>query len=379
MLKIGIVCPYDIFAGGGVQEQVLALNKIYNESGLKSVIITPRPAGCKEDYDNIIFLGRSRPFKSMHTQSQVSVSIDTDKIEQVLAAEDFDILHFHEPWIPVMSRQVLSRSTSINFATFHAAIPDLFMAKTIERVFKPYTKSILKYLDVLTAVSPSATTSATSITHRKILVIPNGIDLKRFQTTAESPQLSHSTKKRIFYVGRLEKRKGLKYLIEAFANLRDKRDDVELVIAGTGPDLDKLQDQVKEYKVPDVSFVGRITDDEKVDYIKTSSIFCSPALYGESFGIVLLEAMASGTVAVAGDNSGYKDVMSGDGRMSIVNPKEVDEFARRLELLIDSKNLQKVWKDWASSEVGKYDFSVIARSYINLYKMAHEKKNGHKE
>ena len=84
--------------------------------------------------------------------------------------------------------------------------------------------------------------------------------------------------------------------------------------------------------------------------------------------------MASGTIVVAGDNSGYKEVLNGDGRMSLVDPKQTNEFSRRLELLIDSKNIQKVWKDWAHSEVTKYDFPVIARSYINLYKMAYEKK-----
>src|SRR3990167_6148936 len=363
MIKVGIVCPYDIFAGGGVQEQVLALNKIYNESGLKSVIITPRPVGCKEDYDNIVFLGRSRPIKSMHTQSQFSVSVDTDKIDQVLASEDFDILHFHEPWAPLMSRQVMSRSKSINIATSHAAIPDLFMAKTIERVFKPYTKSILKYIDVLTAVSPTATQYIAQMTHRKILIIPNGIDVANFRQT--QPDKRHSSKKRIFYIGRLEKRKGLQYLLRAYSSLRTYRDDVELIIAGTGVDIDKLHDQVKEYKIPDVSFVGKITDDEKIEYFNSSHIFCSPALYGESFGIVLLEAMASGLVVVAGDNSGYADVLSGDGRMSIVNPKETDEFARRLDLLIDSENLQKVWNNWAVNEVEKYDFSVVAKSYMN--------------
>lgn len=375
MLKIGIVCPYDIFAGGGVQEQVLALNKIYNQSGMKSTIITPRPKGYADDErrEDIIFLGRSRPFRSMHTNSHVSASIDTDKIDQVLEENQFDILHFHEPWIPIMSRQVLTRSKSINFATFHAAVPDLIMAKTIEKVFTPYTKSILKYIDVMTAVSPAGATYARSLTHRNLVIIPNGIDLKRYQA-AQAPDVSHSTKKRIFYVGRLEKRKGVKYLLDAFSELREKRDDIELIIAGAGPELDKLKDRVKEDKIPDVAFVGRITDQEKIDYLKSSHIFCSPALYGESFGIVLLEAMASGTVVVAGDNSGYQEVLNGDGRMSIVNPKETDEFSRRLEMLIDSKNMQKVWKDWASSEVTKYDFPVIARSYINLYKMAYEKK-----
>lgn len=375
MLKIGIVCPYDIFAGGGVQEQVLALNKIYNQSGMKSTIITPRPKGYADDdrREDIIFLGRSRPFRSMHTNSHVSASIDTDKIDQVLEENQFDILHFHEPWIPIMSRQVLTRSRSINFATFHAAVPDLIMAKTIEKVFTPYTKSILKYIDVMTAVSPAGATYARSLTHRNLVIIPNGIDLKRYQEQAV-PVLSHSTKKKIFYVGRLEKRKGVKYLVDAFADLRSKRSDVELIIAGAGPELDKLQDKVKEDKIPDVSFVGRVSDQEKIEYLKSSHIFCSPALYGESFGIVLLEAMASGTIVVAGDNSGYREVLNGDGRMSLVDPKQTTEFCRRLELLIDSDKLQKVWKDWARSEVTKYDFPVIARSYINLYKMAYEKK-----
>lgn len=375
MLKIGIVCPYDIFAGGGVQEQVLALNKIYNQSGMKSTIITPRPKGYADDdrREDIIFLGRSRPFRSMHTNSHVSASIDTDKIDQVLEENQFDILHFHEPWIPIMSRQVLTRSRSINFATFHAAVPDLIMAKTIEKVFTPYTKSILKYIDVMTAVSPAGATYARSLTHRNLVIIPNGIDLKRYQEQAV-PALSHSTKKKIFYVGRLEKRKGVKYLVDAFADLRSKRSDVELIIAGAGPELDKLQDKVKEDKIPDVSFVGRVSDQEKIEYLKSSHIFCSPALYGESFGIVLLEAMASGTIVVAGDNSGYREVLNGDGRMSLVDPKQTTEFCRRLELLIDSDKLQKVWKDWARSEVTKYDFPVIARSYINLYKMAYEKK-----
>lgn len=374
-LKIGIVCPYDIFAGGGVQEQVLALNKIYNDSGLESSIITPRPKGYKggdKDYDNIIFLGRSRPIKSMHTQSQFSVSIDTDKIDQVLRAEDFDILHFHEPWVPMMSRQVLSRSTSINFATSHAAIPDLFMAKTIEKVFKPYTKSILKDLDVLTAVSATASEYIISMTHRKVLIVPNGINIEQF---SGDNNIDHSSRKRIFYLGRLEKRKGVKHLIKAFAELRSKRSDIELIIAGGGVDEDKLKELVKELKVPDVTFIGRITDEEKVMYMKSSHIYCSPALYGESFGIVLLEAMASGAVVVAGDNSGYSDVMSGDGQISLVNPKYTDEFARRLALLIDSQSQRKLWLEWAKKEVVKYDFQTVAKSYINLYKAAYDKKH----
>lgn len=375
-LKIGIVCPYDITAGGGVQEQVIALNKAYNSLGVESYIITPRPKGYIYDEPGILFLGRSRPLKSMHTYTHVSVSIDTDKIDELLNTYKFDILHFHEPWVPMMSRQVLMKSTSINFATFHAALPDLAMSKTIEKVFKPYMKTIIKYIDVLTAVSPTASKAARSLTDRNILILPNGIDVSKFTNDHE---LEQARKKRIFYVGRLEKRKGLKYLLDAFSIVANSRSEYELIIAGSGPDEDKLKNYVKDNKITGVEFVGRISDKEKIHYLQTSSLFCTPALYGESFGIVLLEAMAAGCPVIAGQNPGYRDVMSGDGRLSLVDSKDAEEFARRIKLFLDSEQYRQVWWKWAKQEVVKYDYSVIAKSYIKLYNAAYSKKHHDKE
>jgi phosphatidyl-myo-inositol alpha-mannosyltransferase len=373
-LKIGIICPYDITAGGGVQEQVLALNKAYNSLGAESYIITPRPKGYIYDEPGIIFLGSSRPLKSMHTYTHVSVSIDTDKIDEILREYQFDILHFHEPWVPMMSRQVLLRSQAINFATFHAALPDLAMAKTIERVFKPYMTTIIKYLDVLTAVSHTASSAARSLTERNILILPNGLDVKKFTPTKELER-----KKQIFYVGRLERRKGLQYLLQAFAKLQHELPEYELLIAGTGPDEDKLKAYVSDNSIKNVHFLGRITDEEKIEYLHTSQLFCSPAMYGESFGIVLLEAMAAGCPVIAGANPGYSDVLTDDGRLSLIDAKDTDEFARRMALIINSHGYQQVWNKWAQHKVVQYDFTAIAKNYLKLYTAAYQKKHGEQE
>lgn len=373
-MKIGLVCPYNMFLGGGVQECVLALQDGLVKRGHKAYIITPQP----RDYEGpkhpgIIMVGGAAKWKSYGTTTQLSASVDLDSLSSMLEREKFDLLHFHEPWAPVLARQILSRSDAINIGTFHAALPDKIMGRTIERVITPYTKSVLKYLDVLTAVSPAAEKYVKTLTHQKINIVANGIDLTKFSksTVGSKP---HKTKT-IFYVGRLEKRKGLKYLLQAFALLVNSDPTYRLIIAGDGPDRSKLEDQVKDKNIPNVSFPGYIDDETKFKLFQESEIFCSPAIYGESFGIVLLEAMASGCVAVAGNNPGYEAVMTGRGQLSIVNPKDTEEFARRLNLLATDPAIRKAWQDWATKRVAEHDYSNIIDQYVSLYQQAYDKKH----
>ena len=147
-----------------------------------------------------------------------------------------------------------------------------------------------------------------------------------------------------------------------------------MVIAGDGPDRQKLENFVRDNAIEHVEFLGYIKDELKMQYLRESDIFCSPALYGESFGIVLLEAMASGCVTVAGNNAGYEGVLRGRGQLSIVNPKDTIEFARRLALLGLDEGLRESWLEWADSEVQKYDYNRIIDQYMSLYQAAYSKK-----
>lgn len=368
-MKIGLVCPYNVAKGGGVQEHIFACQAELQKRGHMVYVITPRPQDYEADPGkHILFVGGAADFNSpLHTTIQVSAGVN-DTIDKVLSEHDFDILHFHEPWVPMISAQILSRSKSVNVGTFHAKLPETMMTRTMIKVVTPYTKSVLKYIDEFTAVSDAAAEYVCSLTDKQVALIPNGIDTKKYRPPARRSE--NRKQKTIFYVGRLEQRKGVKHLIHAFKLLSETDPDVTLIIAGDGPDRAKLETLAADLELENVAFVGYVTDREKIHYLRTADMFCSPALYGESFGVVLLEAMATGTVIVAGDNPGYASVMNGLGAISLVNPKHHAEFARRLGLLLRENDLRKLWRDWVASQLPHYTFPTIVDQYEEVYREA---------
>jgi len=375
-MKIGLVCPYNIAKGGGVQEIVLATRAELVKRGHNVKIITPLPRLGKIPKDpDVIFIGTSTDFKSpTHTHVQVSASAGVSKIESMLAEENFDILHFHEPWIPMLSLQILQRSNAVNIATFHAKIPETLMSRTITRVVTPYLRSVLKYLDEMTAVSDSAAEYVTSLTDIPVTIIPNGIDLSKYKF---SPDKKTTDTKTILYIGRLEKRKGVKFLLQAYQLLSQDDDNLRLIIGGDGPDRKKLELLADELKLKNVSFLGYVSEEVKLDLLIQADVFCSPAIFGESFGIVLLEAMATGVVASAGNNSGYNDLMQGVGALSITNPQDTSEFARQLKLLLNEPDIRKLWRTWAKSYVKQFSYPRVVDMYEELYIEA-AKQHGNK-
>lgn len=367
-MRIGLVCPYNMFKGGGVQECVLALKQELKSRGHVVQIITPRPRQVPADYDHdIILVGAATDVKSpFHTTAQVSATLDSAALDAMLASHKFDVIHFHEPWVPLISWQLLNRSRAAHVATFHAKLPETVMSRTIERVITPYTKAVLKSLHQLTAVSSAASEYVTSLTKTKPEIIPNGIDLDKYQVRPTSSKQSQS----IVYVGRLEKRKGVRYLIQAFDILSRSNPDVQLRIIGDGTDRAKLEEFVDSNKIPRVIFHGYVEEEDKIQAIADADIFCSPALYGESFGIVLLEAMALGTVVLAGNNPGYSAVLQDQADVSIINPKDTKAFAQRLELLLDDTELRDAWQKWALEYVRQFNYVRITDMYEAVYKKA---------
>jgi len=370
-MKIGLVCPYNMAKGGGVQEVVRAMQDGLQAKGHEVAIITPQPRDAYVDEGrNIIFLGSAADFKTMlNTTAQFSASVLTDEIDSMLEHEQFDVLHFHEPWVPVLSRQILSRSEAVNVATFHAKLPETLVTRTMAKAITPYTKPLLRHIDAFTAVSEAAAEYLLTLADVPVEIIPNGIDLKHFRKTADDKP-AKNTPKTILYVGRLEQRKGVKYLLEAFAQLQTREPSVRLIIAGDGVDREKLELEAEELGLQHVEFLGYIDEDTKKRLLHTADVFCSPALFGESFGIVLLEAMASGLVTVAGDNPGYESVMQGLGKLSLINPKDTSVFAHRLQLLLFDEDLRSLWRKWAKDYVRQFDYPKIVDKYEATYKAA---------
>jgi len=371
-MKIGLVCPYNIYKGGGVQECVRELQAELNNNGHDAYIITPKPRGEKVksiNTKNIIFIGASADIRSpfQATVAQISATVDINAIDKMMKEYQFDVINYHEPWVPLLSVQILARSKSANVATFHAKLPETAMSKAVERAITPYTKSILKALHVSTAVSSAAAEYYTSISKKDPVIIPNGVNLKKYQSYKPKSKTSKDT---ILYIGRLEKRKGVRYLISAFKQLQHQHPEYKLIIAGDGPDRDKLEKMVQAKNIKNVTFTGYIDEQTKLELLSTSRIYCAPAIFGESFGIVLLEAMASGAVVVAGDNPGYSSVMNGRGSLSIVNPKDQKDFTRKLELMMTDEDVRASWREWADNYVKQFDYKNVTKNYIDVYERA---------
>ena len=369
-MKIGIVCPYNLSLPGGVQQHVFEQAQELKKRGHIVKIITPKPrTELVFDDTDVLFLGQSRRIKTpQRTSVDVSVTVDTDAIDLLLEEQQFDIIHIHEPIVPILARQMLPRIQVPVVGTFHAAVPETVIAKSIAGSITPFVKSIVKHLHAVTVVSPAATSYINKyVSLHDVAVIPNGVDLNTYKKATREAK-----RKNILYVGRLEKRKGVEYLIEAFAVFHAKHPKERLIIAGNGPDRSKLEKLCEELGVSrNVDFLGYVTEQEKIELLRGCLVYVSPALYGESFGIVLIEAMATNAVTIGGFNSGYETVLTDLGAVGLVNPLDIGLFASRLELLMYNEPLRTQWSRWAAKSVKQYSYKRIVDKYEAIYKKLH--------
>ncbi|MBI2007781.1 glycosyltransferase family 4 protein [Candidatus Saccharibacteria bacterium] len=393
-LKIALVCPYNMFERtGGVQQLVTHLHNGLVKKGHIVRIITQRPAGftgeIPQDY---ILFGTSRNFKGgFGTSGNLGMPADGAQIARILNEEQFDVINFHEPWLPMLAWQMIKHSKSAHVATFHANLADTTAGKSwTSSVFKPYARPLLEKMDLFTAASPAASAMLISRANMKlkrdrqliggIKYIPNGIDLKIYKPPKKRQPLNGPNTKTIVYIGRLERRKGVDWLLRAFALLEAKMPNVYLIIAGEGPWRDKLEQLADSHDIKNIHFSGYVEDEEKRRLMGNADVFCSPAIFGESFGIVLTEAMAMGAPVVAGRNSGYINVLTGSGRLGLVDPRATEDFADRLELIATDEKVNRLLRGWGLREVKKYDYPKIVdqyeAAYIGALQQATDEKNG---
>ena len=370
-MRIGLICPYNYFRPGGVQVCIGSIAEELKKRGHYVRIIAPKPKIIPSVVPKeLILVGNSTEFNTpFATKADLGMSGSVNKIDELLKEHNFDVLHFHEPGLPLLSAQILSRSKSVNIGTMHATLPEGMVSKSFERLMQPYAKLIEPKLHFVTAVSETAKETALTYSPKtKVEIVPNGIDIDVFKTKTKTRSEKDSKTKTILYIGRLEKRKGVRYLIKAYAELVKDHKNIKLVIAGDGNLRKGLENLVEKYELKNVKFVGFISEKQKIKYLQTADLFVSPALYGESFGIVLLEAMSAGTVVVAGNNPGYQSVMTGRGRLSLVDSKSRTDFAQRMELMLFDYEIRNLWLKWANNYIKQFDYSLITDKYEKIYK-----------
>ena len=388
-MKIALVCPYNMLdRPGGVPQVVMHLHQGLKKRGHTVRVITQRPSAYKgevpEDY---ILLGVTRTFKGgFGTEGNLGMPVDGEEVFRMLAEEKFDVINFHEPWIPMLAWQMLKHSEAAHIGTFHANLVDTAAGKTwTSTIFTPYGRPLLKKMDLFTATSPASAGMLISRANmrsaherrmiKNIKYIACGVELDTYKPAKKRMPLSGTNTKTIVYVGRLEKRKGVDWLLKAFAKVVKEMPEVHLIVAGSGVLDAKLHQYVETEEIKNVSFTGYVSDKEKLRLLQHADLACFPSTYGEGFGIVLLEAMALETPFLAGNNLGYKNVMVDYGRIGMVDAKSSDDFANRIALFLTDKGLRKTFKWWEQKEVKKYDYPKIIDQYEAAYKEAIRLRN----
>ncbi len=321
-----------------------------------------------DNHDNFVKIGKARCFPVKGTTLRISTSLRlASRIKEVVEREKFDIYHLHEPCMPMLCSSMLKFADAPIVGTFHASgvIPNYYFGW-------PVTTYKLKRrrhrIAGKIAVSKPAMDYAKKYVPGDYQVIPNGIDPDYFHPDVKPIEKYLDGKLNILFVGRLEKRKGLKYLIDAYKIVKKTFPDSRLLVVGPGVRFRrKYENKVKREHIEDVVFVGKVPFEELPRYYKTADVYCSPAVSGESFGIVLLEAMAVGTPVVASDIPGYASVLTNGKQGLLVRPRKSKLLARAICRILSDKELRLQMGANGISTSREYDWKKVARQVYDYY------------
>ncbi len=367
-MKIALVSPYDFAYPGGVAQHICSLEKQFTQMGHEVKVIAPVSKAVSVFGDRFIPIGKPRPIPASGSIVRITISFRLGStIKKVLEREKFDIIHLHEPFMPMLCSAVLRFSKAANVGTFHACEgrPGYSLGKPISTIM---LKRRCRKLTGKIAVSGAAMKFAGKYIPGYYNIIPNGIDLELFSPDVSPIDSFTDGKLNILFVGRLEKRKGLNYLLEAYELVKREIPGSRLIVVGPGTRLRrKYEKQVKRRRLRDVVFIGYVKAEELPRYYKMADVFCAPALGHESFGIVLLEAMAVGTPVVASDIEGYASVLGHGTEGLLVPPQDVESLAQALLTLLKDKRLREQMGSKGIIKARDYNWENVAKRVLNYY------------
>lgn len=354
-LRIGMLCPYSLTVPGGVQGQVMGLARALRRMGHEVRVLGPCDGAPPDTF--VTPLGQSLPTAANGSIAPLAPDPAAAlRTIRALADEQFDVLHLHEPLTPGPTVTSLVMRTAPIVATFHAA-GESSSYKYLNAALRRIADGIGRRV----AVSKDARMLAEQYLGGDYEILPNGVELERFAVPA--PARAAESRRHIFFCGRHEPRKGLEVLLRAHQSLPA---DVHLWVASNGPDTERLR---LEYAGdPRIEWLGRISDERKIDLLLRADVFCAPSLGGESFGVVLIEAMAACTPIVASALDGYKNVATDGVTALLPEPGDVDQLAAALRRVLDEPDLAARLVLAGRSHAAEFSMDALARSYTGIYR-----------
>ncbi|MCL4544054.1 MAG: glycosyltransferase family 4 protein [Chloroflexi bacterium] len=372
-MKIALVCPYDFAVPGGVQDHVRHLGHRFEQLGHEVRILAPSSSDGIQASGNLYTVGAVASVPANGSVARISVSMRLAKrVKQILQAEQFDVVHIHEPLVPMLPITVLRLSNALNIGTFHAYSQSNYGY----RWGKPLLKRYIKRLAGCIAVSDAAQQFVEHYFPGHYTVIPNGIDTREFLASVPPLPQFMDGKLNILFFGRIEKRKGLRYLLHAFPLVKKAFPNVRLIVAGDGGERLAYQRWVERQGIPDIVFTGRASEEDRPRFFASAHVFCAPNIGGESFGMVLLEAMASGKPVVASAIPGYVSVIKDGVDGMLCPPKNSEALATALCRVLGDPERQHRLGEAGRRKAVKFDWVFVADRVLAYYRQMAQAKLG---
>ncbi len=342
-MRVGLVSPYDFASPGGVNDHVRHLAVQLQELGHETRIFAPS-SRADVGFDKARFYRIGTPIAIPGNDSVARITLSfhlANQVAAIVADERFDVLHFHEPLLPALPMTMLRMSTTANVGTFHA-----FAHSNVGYFYGRHFPDF------------------------PLRVIPNGVDLETYRPGLPPIRHLRDDHLNILFLGRLEKRKGLGDLLRAYRALSSRIPRARLIIVGDGPLRGRVESYIARHRLANVVMAGYVPDSVKPRYYNSADIFCAPATGGESFGVVLLEALATGLPIVASEVPGYMSVLE-PGRDSItVPPKNWRELAASLVILARDADLRDRLAGYALQKARRYEWKLVASEVVQVYQEA---------
>ncbi|MCU1453435.1 MAG: pimA [Acidimicrobiales bacterium] len=351
-MRVGIVSPYSLTVPGGVQEQVLGLARAMRGLGHVARVLGPCDGPPPDGW--VTPLGNSIPMSANGSVAPIAPDLPAQlRLIRAVRDEEFDVLHLHEPMVPGATMTAALIKPVPLVGTFHAADNNASY-----KFFTPPLRWVASRLDLRCAVSDDARDLAQRNVGGEYEVLFNGIEVERFAGAIPWPRVAPT----VMFLGRHEPRKGLDVLLAALPSLPA---DVRVWVCGEGPDTARLKQRYAGD--PRLEWLGRLSDDEKRRRLRAADVFCAPSLRGESFGVVLLEAMAAGAAIVAGDLPGYRRVARPGADGLLVAPGDAGALGEALcQVLVDPALRGRLVASGRERAAG-FSMDRLATRYLELY------------
>lgn len=358
-MRVVLICPYALSVFGGVQEQVLGMSRELIRRGHQAYIITC-DASDETHYDTpavVMRLGRLLKIPANGSQAPLTLSLNASRrAAHLYTTGNPDVVHFHEPFAPLLGYSALQSHRVPAVATFHRS-----GVGPATRLTRPLLRHLARGLDEVAAVSEASAETMGEACGRTPEVLFNGFEMERFMVTPRERDDGIL----LVTIGRLEERKGVSHAIHAVRAHNAKGEAPwRLVVLGDGPKRRSLEELAA--RDPMIVFMGASGDEQKRAWLRRANALIAPALHGESFGLVLLEGMASETNVVASDITGYREAAGGHAQL--VAPG--DDIALEAGIAAALANETPARIDAAREYARAWSMSTLMDRYLELYAQA---------